>query len=217
MNGFIEYPKMKTLYKLIPCGKKWDCTSGEILADTAALHFLPLEELVFKEKIDGGCMHLLIKDHEIVNVQKRTKICDIEDKSDRFYFEIADSLRDKDYSCVPDCIIYGELCGEKIQVGGNYFKGRRFLMFDVLDLNTGKFFTQAGIDFVAETTGIEKVPTVNYTGKSLQVDEVKEFVLNLKSFYNPEFNAEGMVIRHLKDTSYVKRWIAKIRRSDFKI
>jgi hypothetical protein len=41
---FIKYPEMKTLFKLIPSdekGKKWDATSGEILPETAALHFTP--------------------------------------------------------------------------------------------------------------------------------------------------------------------------------
>lgn len=38
-NGYIKYPKTKTLFKLRHEGKQWTCTDGEIPPETAALHF----------------------------------------------------------------------------------------------------------------------------------------------------------------------------------
>jgi hypothetical protein len=87
---FVKYPKMKTLFKLIPSGKNgnnWDATSGEILPETAPLHFIPMDELVFTEKIDGTNMGIIINDGIIKHIQKRTQICNINDKNDAFYFE----------------------------------------------------------------------------------------------------------------------------------
>jgi hypothetical protein len=34
--------------------------------------------------------------------------------------------------------------------------------------------------------------------------------------YNENFGAEGIVIRHRKDTLTVRRWMAKIRKKDFR-
>ncbi len=220
---FIKYPEMKTLFKLVPStesGRKWDATSGEILPETAALHFTPLDELVFTEKIDGTNMGIRVTDGIVTHVQKREHICDRNDKGDNFYFEVGDlitkTIEDKKIVQLNNVIIYGELCGEKIQKGGNYFQGRRFIIFDIFDTVEEKFFTWDAVKHFANELGIETVAEINYDKDDLKVENVKEFILNQKSVYNDKFGAEGIVIRHRKDTLPVRRYMAKIRKKDFK-
>ena len=220
---FIKYPEMKTLFKLIPSGdngKKWSATSGEILPETASLHFIPLEELVFTEKIDGINMGIRIDKGMVTHVQKREMICNREDKSDQYYFELADKFQDiihkKRIEQLTNVIIYGELCGVKIQKGGNYFPDRKFIIFDIFDSVENKFFTWDAVKHFASELGIEKVPEIQFNKQDLKVENVKEFILAQKSVYNNNFDAEGFVVRYRKDTSPVRRWMAKIRKKDFR-
>ncbi len=220
---FVKYPEMKTLFKLIPSdeyGKKWSATSGEILPETAALHFLPIEDLAFTEKIDGTNMGIRIDNGIVTNIQKKEHTCNREDKGDSFYFELGDKIRDivedKNIDVLKNVIIYGELCGVKIQKGGNYFPERRFILFDIYDTILDKFFTWDALIYFANELGLEIVSEIKYDKPNLNVENVKEFILAQMSVYNNNFGAEGFVVRYRKDTSPVRRWMAKIRKKDFK-
>lgn len=234
---FIKYPEMKTLFKLIPSdekGKKWDATSGEILPETAPLHFIPLEDLVFTEKIDGTNMGIRI-DGGLVNlIQKRTDRCNRDDKSDQFYFELGDRITRKieslhidefksvsnegiEYYPLENIIIYGELCGVKVQKGGNYFPERHFIVFDILDTRNNRFFTWEALKYFCGVLELELVPEIEYDRPTLNVDDIKDFLCTQMSVYNDKFGAEGMVIRYRKDSMPVRRWMAKIRKKDFRM
>lgn len=233
---FIKYPEMKTLFKLIPSdeqGKKWDATSGEILPETAALHFIPMEDLVFTEKIDGTNMGIRFDYGEVSAIQKRGSVCDRNDKGDAFYFELGDAISEKLQSLnidkiesqnnegvvsypLANIIIYGELCGVKVQKGGNYFPERHFIVFDIYDTVNNKFFTWDAIKHFCKLLGLEVVPEIEYGRTDLCVDNVRDFIYTQMSVYNPIFGAEGFVVRYRKDTSPVRRWMAKIRKKDFK-
>ncbi len=232
---FIQYPKMKTLFKLIPSstnGKKWEATSGEILPETAALHYIPLEELVFTEKIDGTNMGIRIDSGSVVAIQKKNGLCNREDKSDGFYFELGDSIADRIESLqinkiessnnegnvsypLKNIVVYGELCGVKVQKGGNYFPERHFIVFDIFDTVNNKFFTWDALKYFCELLGLEIVPEITYDKPNLNVENVKDFITSQMSVYNSNYGAEGIVIRHRKDTVPVRRWMAKIRKKDF--
>ncbi|OPZ84000.1 MAG: RNA ligase [Firmicutes bacterium ADurb.Bin419] len=125
-------------------------------------------------------------------------------------------LPDKNVEQIKDVIIFGELCGEKIQKGGNYFTGRKFIIFDIYDTVTGKFFSWDAVKHFAGEIGVETVPEISYNKEDLSVANVKDFILSQKSVYNENFGAEGMVIRYRKDTLPVRRWMAKIRKKDFR-
>lgn len=210
---FIEYPKMKTLFKLQPQGKKWSVTTGEILPETAALHFLPMEDLVFTEKIDGTNMAVYVKDGEVIHIQKRNGIANPEDKGDRFYFE--EYLLPESFPADFHGLIFGELFGTKIQKGGIYSHQREFRMYDILNPVNYKFFTWDAVLAFSKILGIPTVPEIKYEG-ILSVEDVEKFVKAQKVWCNVEAQAEGMVIRYRKDTTYDKRWVAKIRYKDFK-
>jgi hypothetical protein len=235
-NLFIQYPEMKTLFKLIPSdeqGKKWSATSGEILPETAALHFIPMEDLVFTEKIDGTNMGIRFDYGLITAIQKKNNLCDRNDKSDAFYFELGDIIAEKIQGLDIDkiesqnnegilsyplmnIIIYGELCGVKVQMGGNYFPERHFIVFDIYDIVYNKFFTWDAIKYFCKLLNLEIVPEIKYDRTDLCVDNVKDFICTQMSVYNSMFGAEGFVVRYRKDTCPIRRWVAKIRKKDFK-
>lgn len=233
---FIKYPEMKTLFKLIPSdeqGKKWDATSGEILPETAALHFIPMEDLVFTEKIDGTNMGIRFDYGMVTYIQKKNNLCDRNDKGDAFYFELGDAISERIQTLnidkiesqnnegivfypLANIIIYGELCGVKIQKGGNYFPERHFIVFDIYNTVNNKFFTWDAIKYFCDLLGLETVLEINYDKPTLNVDDVKDFICTQMSVYNSIFGAEGFVVRYRKDTCPVRRWMAKIRKKDFK-
>lgn len=216
---FVEYPKMKTLFKLVPLdakGKKWDATSGEILPETAPLHFMPLDELVFTEKIDGTNMAIRLDGCNVTHVQKKNNVCE-RGAQDKYYFEVADEIAKALESCgLDNAIVYGELCGPKIQNGGGYFSERRFLIFDIMSTTNGQFFTWGAVEHFAHGAGLQTVPVIAYDRPDLSVDNVRYFVTTLKSAFNAQTDAEGIVVRHAKDTSPIRRYQAKIRRKDFR-
>lgn len=209
---FIAYPKMKTLYKLEHEGKKWTITKGELLPETAALHFLSTEDLVFTEKIDGTNMGVYVENGKVVHIQKRNGIVDPEEKTDQFYLE--EGLIPTDFPEEFTGLIFGELHGVKIQKGGIYSDKREFRMFDILNPITHKFFTWDAVLAMSEILNIPTVPEVEYTG-TLAMEDIKNFVKNQKVWCNQEAQAEGMVVRYRKDTTFEKRWVAKIRYKDF--
>lgn len=222
--NIIKYPKMKTLFKLNEKeeGGNWSITTGELLPETAALHYLPLEALTFTEKIDGTNMGIAIFDGEVKHIQKRNHICKANE--DKAYFEVGNKaietidksvITDIEYDALSNVIIYGELCGAGIQKGGNYFSDKRFLVFDIYNTQLNKFFTWDAVVYFCNLLGLETIPIIEYNKNDLNVENIKDFVINLKSVYNPEHNAEGIVIRYTSDTSADKRWVAKIRRTDF--
>ncbi len=211
---FISYPKMKTLFKLEQEGKKWTITNGEILPDTAPLHFLSMEELVFTEKIDGTNMGVLVENGKIIHIQKRNNIANPEDKNDRFYFD--EGLIPESFPEEFSGMIFGELHGTKIQKGGIYSNKREFRMFDILNIHGNKFFTWDALVAFQDKLGIKTVPEIGYWYDRFDVNCVKEFLSQMTVWCNPKEKAEGFVVRHRKDVSVDKRWMAKIRHSDFK-
>ena len=217
------YPKMKTLFKLeqINGSNKWGCTNGEILPDTAALHFYPIEELIFTEKIDGTNMGIRITNGQIVHAVKRNQIVDANNKGDQYYIEILKKLKNKiyktqEYKALSNIIIFGELCGSKIQKGGKYFENERnFLCFDIYDINNNKFFRWPAVEYFCNELNLKTVPIIKYSKDNLDVNNVQNYLEELKSVYNQDYFAEGFVVRYKDCTTPINRHMAKIRRSDF--
>lgn len=213
---FISYPKTKSLYKLEPIApgsRKWGITDGSLLPDTAALHVMPMEDLVFTEKIDGTNMGVLVENGKIIHIQKRNNVANPEDKNDQFYFE---------QGLIPECfpkefsgMIFGELHGPKIQKGGVYSSKREFRMFDILSMENKKFFTWDALVAMEEILGIPLVPELEYPYEDIKLENISKFVTGLQ-VYAGGSQAEGVVVRYRKDTSMEKRWIAKIRNCDLK-
>ncbi len=218
------YPKIKTLFALerIEGTKKWGCVNGKILPETAPLHFFPIEDLIITEKIDGTNMGIQLHEGEVINSLRRNGgLCERENPSDKFYIEMEDQLRDillksKDYPALESVTFFGELCGPKIQTGENYFFKRRFLCFDIYDNIKKCFFRWSAVEHFCNELGIETVPLVEYPYSDFGIDNIKKYLFDMRSVFNPGYHAEGIVIRHKDDIHPIRRYMAKIRRSDFR-
>ena len=179
-------------------------------------------------------MGIKIVDGCVIAIQKKNGLCDREDKSDGFYFELGDSIAEKievlhintivssnDEGAVSyplaNIIVYGELCGVKVQKGENYFPERHFIVFDIFDTVNNKFFTWDALRYFCELLELEIVSEITYDKPNLNVENVRDFITNQMSVYNSSYGAEGIVVRHRKDTVPVRRWMAKIRKKDFSI
>jgi len=216
------YPKMKTLFMLkrLDNSTKWGVTEGHLLPETAPLHFYPINELRFFEKIDGTNMGLEVEDGDVIGGVKKEEEIIFSGTTDKYYVEMYNNIRNileqcSEHKALEHVTFFGELCGVKIQSGGNYFQSRKFLIFDIFDHVNGVFFRWNAIKHFCGLLGLETVPELVYPYDSLSIDNVKMFLDNQMSVFNPEYHAEGFVVRHCDDTSVEKRYVAKIRYKDF--
>jgi ATP-dependent RNA circularization protein (DNA/RNA ligase family) len=208
------YPKMGTLFALeaAPNGKWWSA-QDKLLPDTAGLFFIPPEDRIVTEKIDGSnCWYHVLGD-EIDKVGKRNGVCSTDDRGDAFYFDVQPAIPDG-FNHFGASILFGELVGPKVQSSGQLYKERQFVLFDVLS-NEGKFFRWEAVKAVAAELAVEHVPVIEGP-KAWSFDGVREYVIALHSALDPNAKAEGIVVRDSQDTSPLRRRIAKIRRKDFR-
>lgn len=224
------YPKIATLFALehgTDGKRKWFNATDRLLPDTAALHCIPLEDLVITEKVDGSNMWIDIGDYPAVG--KRSGQCDPHDKGDAFYFEAADPViravqraRDvlepfgKDGSFLGGLRLYGELAGPKVNGSGALLDEREFLLFDIQPRGSWTWFRWQAVKDYAALAGVRTVPQIDSPPYHPSFTEWQDFVTTLDSRLRPGVPAEGIVVRDGQDTLGLRRRIAKLRRKDFK-
>lgn len=240
------YPKIGTLYALEPGDgrRKWVGAGDQLIPDTAALHCIPLENLVVTEKVDGSNMWL---DTGCVRevVGKRKGRANRADKGDQFYFEAAApvflKLDQNEKAIEPFTTngpaffkgshglrLFGELAGPKVNGSGALLDEREFLLFDVQAVGTWSFFRWQAVKDFAAAVGIRTVPELELNptntdrnGYAIHLHRPsfegwREYVTTLESELRPGVPAEGIVVRDGQDTFVERRRIAKLRRRDFK-
>lgn len=129
---------------------------------------------------------------------------------------------------MPECVLFGEGFGPKIQGGGKYREDHAFVLFDVYV--DGWWLKRDAVNDIAAKLGIESVPVIGYGTLQDAIDIVETGVTfnkgggierwgngGLKSQWG-NFEAEGIVARpkvHLTDRAG-NRIITKIKGVDFK-
>ena len=118
--------------------------------------------------------------------------------------------------------ISGELIGEGIQGNKYDIKGHRWLVFNIFDVDTGKYVSaeerQLIIrDLVSLGATIEQVPVITAVGTTqlyrLSVDDFLEMAEG-KSILNPKTEREGLVFKNQTDPdisfkAISNRWLLK--------
>ena len=118
--------------------------------------------------------------------------------------------------------ISGELIGEGVQGNKYDIKGHRWLVFNIFDVDTGKYVSaeerQLIIrDLVALGATIEQVPVITAVGTTqlyrLSVDDFLEMAEG-KSILNPKTEREGLVFKNQTDPdisfkAISNRWLLK--------
>ena len=193
------------------------------------------ESWVIEEKVDGSSMTVgyrkgdFILDKEGQPIPEEFVVCSrnlslkLEDE-DNTFVRIAkeSSIQDAMKAYGRNLGISGELIGEGVQGNKYDIKGHRWLVFNIFDVNTGKYVSakerQLIIrDLVALGATIEQVPVITAVGTTLldglSVDDFLEMAEG-KSALNPKTEREGLVFKNQTDPdisfkAISNRWLLK--------
>ena len=193
------------------------------------------ESWFIEEKVDGSsmtvgyrkCDFILDKDGQPIPeefvVCSRNLSLKLEDE-DNTFVRIAkeSSIQDAMKAYGRNLGISGELIGEGIQGNKYDIKGHRWLVFNIFDVDTGKYVSakerQLIIrDLVALGATIEQVPVITAVGTTLldglSVDDFLEMAEG-KSALNPKTEREGLVFKNQTDPdisfkAISNRWLLK--------
>lgn len=193
------------------------------------------ESWVIEEKVDGSsmtvgyrkCDFILDKDGQPIPeefvVCSRNLSLKLEDE-DNTFVRIAkeSSIQDAMKAYGRNLGISGELIGEGIQGNKYDIKGHRWLVFNIFDVDTGKYVSAEERQFiirdlVALGATIEQVPVITAVGTTLldglSVDDFLEMAEG-KSALNPKTEREGLVFKNQTDPdisfkAISNRWLLK--------
>lgn len=193
------------------------------------------ESWVIEEKVDGSSMTVgyrkgdFILDKEGQPIPEEFVVCSrnlslkLEDE-DNTFVRIAkeSSIQDAMKAYGRNLGISGELIGEGVQGNKYDIKGHRWLVFNIFDVDTGKYVSakerQLIIrDLVALGATIEQVPVITAVGTTLldglSVDDFLEMAEG-KSALNPKTEREGLVFKNQTDPdisfkAISNRWLLK--------
>ena len=193
------------------------------------------ESWFIEEKVDGSSMTVgyrkcdFILDKEGQPIPEEFVVCSrnlslkLEDE-DNTFVRIAkeSSIQDAMKAYGRNLGISGELIGEGVQGNKYDIKGHRWLVFNIFDVDTGKYVSakerQLIIrDLVALGATIEQVPVITAVGTTLldglSVDDFLEMAEG-KSALNPKTEREGLVFKNQTDPdisfkAISNRWLLK--------
>ena len=193
------------------------------------------ESWVIEEKVDGSSMTVgyrkgdFILDKEGQPIPEEFVVCSrnlslkLDDEHNTFV-RIAkeSSIQDAMKAYGRNLGISGELIGEGIQGNKYDIKGHRWLVFNIFDVDTGKYVSAEERQFiirdlVALGATIEQVPVITAVGTTsldgLSVDDFLEMAEG-KSILNPKTEREGLVFKNQTDPdisfkAISNRWLLK--------
>lgn len=193
------------------------------------------ESWVIEEKVDGSsmtvgyrkCDFILDKDGQPIPeefvVCSRNLSLKLEDEDNTFVRVAKESsIQDAMKAYGRNLGISGELIGEGIQGNKYDIKGHRWLVFNIFDVDTGKYVSAEERQFiirdlVALGATIEQVPVITAVGTTsldgLSVDDFLEMAEG-KSILNPKTEREGLVFKNQTDPdisfkAISNRWLLK--------
>ena len=224
------YHKIQTLFKRHQSGKnKGKMIKGDWT--TPELEYLAGNEWEFTEKVDGT--NIRIGYYHSYHGYPRVAFAGRSDNAVipnplMEHLEATFTPELFNNADLPECVLFGEGYGPKIQNGGNYRSDVSFVLFDVYV--DGWWLKRKDVDDVAEKLNIDSVPVIGYGTLQDAIDIVETGITfnkgggiekwgngGLQSQWG-NFEAEGIVARpkvHLTDRSG-SRIITKIKAVDFK-
>lgn len=193
------------------------------------------ESWVIEEKVDGSSMTVgyrkgdFILDKDGQPIPEEFVVCSrnlslkLEDEGNTFVRIAKESgIQDAMKAYGRNLGISGELIGEGIQGNKYDIKGHRWLVFNIFDVDTGKYVSAEERQFiirdlVALGATIEQVPVITAVGTTLldglSVDDFLEMAEG-KSALNPKTEREGLVFKNQTDPdisfkAISNRWLLK--------
>ena len=210
VSGFIEYPKIDTLFER---------DMATFVVDETRLKKIVLatiREWDVTEKIDGTNIRLMLSESGEVTFGGRTNNAQLPADLLMKLFQMfpADKMRAALWvdGTPTQAILFGEGYGAGIQKGGSYRPDKSFILYDVLAANKW-WLDKAAVDDVASKLGCDVVP---YLGR-MTLDEIVALVRVPFSSKIGNGMAEGIVARPI-ETLFDKRMervIIKLKTKDF--
>jgi RNA ligase (TIGR02306 family) len=168
------------------------------------------EKWEITEKYDGSSMTVYffkVFDTEKIQEGVCSRNLDLKIESEEggpvnSFWEIAirEKLLEKLQKCGMNVAIQGELVGEKINNNIYKLTKRDFWLFDIYNIDTGKYFTPMERQTFAKMHGIKHVPVLFNDfefPEEMTIDEVLKLAEG-KSVLNPSTEREGLVFKNTK-------------------
>lgn len=115
-------------------------------------------------------------------------------------------------------VLYGEGYGQKINNGGLYTEGQKFVLFDVVVIKEyGQFWlNHESISEVATRLELELIPSYGYKTLEEAIEIVKKpFKSNIFADENNKPEAEGLVGKSELYDNHGRRFVIKLKTCDF--
>jgi RNA ligase (TIGR02306 family) len=147
------------------------------------------------EKCDGSSMTCYVIDNEF-GVCSRNLDLKFDENNTFWKVAIANNFEEKLKSFGKNIAIQGELIG--MGVNGNIYKmnNHKFVLFDIYDIDEGRYFNSEERNEFAADFGIEHVPVIQFNSL-VEFDDI-QCVLTFaegKSIINPVVEREGLVFK----------------------
>lgn len=151
------------------------------------------------EKIDGSSMTCYIIDNEF-GVCSRNLDLQYDENNTYWKVAIQNDIENKLRSLNKNIAFQGECYGSKINGGIYKIPDHRFMLFDVYDIDAGRYYSSKERIELAEALNIDHVPIIDIMNLNSfnTIDEILEFA-DGKSVINPAVNREGLVFKCIEN------------------
>lgn len=206
MSEFFRFPHTPHIAWLAPGAPRDD----KVLSPEEAQKLLA-GEVVIEEKLDGANLGFFIGPDGTLRAQNRGQYL-----LPPFTGQFAqlgrwmDAHQDRLFDALTESLmVFGEWCAARHSLDYDRLPDW-WLMFDVYDLEAGRFWSTARRDELAETLGVSVVPCL-YRGR-ITLAQMTDWTFGVASCFR-QGNAEGVIVRNQNAMWLDKR--AKLVRPDF--
>lgn len=148
------------------------------------------------EKLDGSSMTVYVRDGEAGVCSRNLELRQTENNS-LWKVAVRDQLIEKIRSTGLNLALQGELVGEGIQCNRYGFSGQKFFVFDVYDIDAGRYYTPALRQKLCKELNIDHVPVIGVERKltSDTVDSLLAQAEGKNQYGSRSCEREGLVFK----------------------
>jgi RNA ligase (TIGR02306 family) len=152
------------------------------------------------EKIDGSSMTVYVRDHD-AGVCSRNLNLQEDDNNSFWLVARREGLIDRVRGTGRNLALQGELIGEGIQKNPYRIRGQEFHLFDIYDIDQGRYLNSSERRALATELGIRHVPVIGEA--AILRESVEQLLIRAegRSLLNKDTEREGLVFKSLHDPS----------------
>jgi RNA ligase (TIGR02306 family) len=152
------------------------------------------------EKLDGSSMTVYVRDHDAGVCSRNLDL--LEDGNNSFWLVARrEGLIDRIQGTGRNLALQGELIGEGIQKNPYRIRGQEFHLFDIYDIDQGRYLSSTERRALATELGIRHVPVIGEA--AILRESVEQLLIRAegRSLLNKDTEREGLVFKSLQDPS----------------